>query len=551
MSRYSLVLLVSFAVSALASEQPSNTSYEQLAHVKYSSADESLDLGSGISYSSNEPSATDGLSYSSADPNTDKGFGIKYSSADASVSDGINYSSQDSPSQDSHNSQNQDSQNSHSQDQNGQDNEDPKSELAILYEKLAASYEAKDYKSSFKLAQKICAIDCYSEDLNLVMGDSAKQLGLDDDALAAFDRVTVISDTNITAHLEIAQLYQKKGNDELLKAELTSLLTLPLDEAQKRYIEDTLEALKNRERQTERSPFYGSFSLSLGWDSNPKHNTLKRKVYIPFIQNYAQAGTRHKPSYYASSSLNAGLDLMGDLLGLNLDLYANTKKFALKNYPDSSFISLSLAPSIGAGPIRLSTGANYDHIYSESKLYQRAWGLNASVDLYIGDEHSLNLAYNISKSKNVRAEIDESTHLPLPKERSKHSSYSGNYSQYLEDGLWYLRLSWDEERGYFTDSDNSDYKDFSFGTGLNYKLLSSLTGKMSFSYVRSKYQKSNYLFNNSFRADKTYGMSLGADYRFLKSHSLGLDLNYKRKLSNQDSYSYQQLMPSLTYRVRF
>ena len=93
-----------------------------------------------------------------------------------------------------------------------------------IYEEARKSYDAKDFKTSYALFEELSLQSPENAEINFLLGRSALELKLYDEALVAFDRVLMLNPSHARTHLEIARVHYETEQYEIANTQLESIL---------------------------------------------------------------------------------------------------------------------------------------------------------------------------------------------------------------------------------------------------------------------------------------------------------------------------------------
>jgi len=128
------------------------------------------------------------------------------------------------------------------------------------YEKAQEFYDLKEYKKAIVEA-KASTSEYSNPKLHLVWAKSAEQLGKDDEAMSAYERVEILDEENIQARVALAKIYEKTDRAALATEQAKTLQNYQLSPEQR----SSLDAIH---QTTDLHSFKAYADLSFGYDSN-------------------------------------------------------------------------------------------------------------------------------------------------------------------------------------------------------------------------------------------------------------------------------------------
>lgn len=421
--------------------------------------------------------------------------------------------------------------------------------LANPFDDLVNAYNQEDYKTSYDIASSICRQTCSDINLNLIMGKSAFRLGLYDEALAAYDRVLVLDDTNTEARLQSAIIYQKNGNLALLKLELENLKDDErLNDDEKALVASMLKNVKYQQKaNNEINIPYASIGFGYGYDSNPKKQNLKDS-YLPVPQlgiNFPIPGAKHQPASSILANLNAGYKKQVNNVydyDININFY---NKYYIKPI-EEDFQNLSVfTASINNGfeisrQFKLNILMSYDYIILKQKRYLNTFTADISGDYYTESGLAFGLGYTINHNNYLIEDNKEND--------SNHHSIYAMSKIISQRSMSYLKIAYDIEKTSRIKESSNNYKEYSATAGIIYMLNKQVILKASLGYAKGRYDEK--IFLNT-RNDITYRVNFGAEYNMDHHNFFSLDLGYNRVKSSIEYTSYDNIYTNLMYKYKF
>lgn len=419
-----------------------------------------------------------------------------------------------------------------------------------LVNQTMQAYKARDWKNTYYFAEQICKIDCSGVDLNLIIGQSATQLGLNDEALAAFDRVLIYDENNIEAQLQSALIYKNTSNIMLLQAQIESLIKQEhnLNDNQKRALYILTQELRKMKYEKDTYGLYASISAGVNYDKNPKKGNNNVIKLSHFFGNLLIQNSQEKAASSYIANFNIGyLKNLNDSYNIDLNVNYYHKKYfkpERQNYSNLDVATVSLSNTFTLNEdLNFNILSSYDYSKLLRKKYLSSLYFDASLSYNIKSNFILSLGSSYQKADFLRDDLKDDNY--------KHISFYGLARYYFSTSYYYLKLAYDIEKAKeISQSLNSDYKEYQASLGAYYLLLEDSAFKLDFTYYKDLYKKYSAAFDSK-RKDDVYKISNTTEFTYSKHISVQLDLAYQIQKSNQALYSYENYLMSLIYRYKF
>lgn len=147
-----------------------------------------------------------------------------------------------------------------------------------IYEEAQKSYNAGDFKTAYGMFEGLSLEFPNNAEFNFLLGRSALELKMYDQAITAFDRVLILNPSHTRTHLELARLYYEQQRFESAQIELDLVLkeNLPSN------VRDIALSFKSRiDESLTRHTFNGALIIGGGYDTNANNDIGKKEFIIP------------------------------------------------------------------------------------------------------------------------------------------------------------------------------------------------------------------------------------------------------------------------------
>ena len=415
-------------------------------------------------------------------------------------------------------------------------------------EDLLRVFKKGDYKTSFNIANKICKISCNDLGLNLILGKSAYELGLFDEALSAYDRVLIQDENNIEARLQSALIYQKSGNTTLLKVELESLIRdNRLSEQDRLTVAKMLKNLKKKEKSDRGDGFYASLSIGYGYDTNPKKENFKHtSIYVPGVGDFLIPASKKNPSSNGTVGLNAGYkNHINNFYDVNFNFSSFGKRFMKPKKEDFSNLAVVSASFANGFTIseafKINATLMYDYINLKEQSYLSVYTADIYADFKTSENTSLEIGYSYTYNDYIKRDDKVNN--------SNHFSAYINPKIYFSRAMMYLRASYDIEKNIKDKHSTANYHEYSLTTGFFFIINRYLLFKTNFNYTKTHYTKP--IFKVNIKDEILKKINTGFDININSHNTISINFTYEDLKSTIDMNSYKNYSSSIVYRFSF
>lgn len=359
-------------------------------------------------------------------------------------------------------------------------------------------YNDSKYEEAIKEAKS--SVDEYANPLlHLIWAESANELGFQDEAMSAYERVLMIQEDNLKARKSLVKLYKDTSRDKLAIDMIKEFKT--------QFTKDDLDGLKIKNKNSIKS----SISIETGYDSNVNINTGGDIL----DEYYGSIGNKDIIST-TFIRLNGDISYADSIMD-NENLYFKTglNVYHQHNFEDD-YYNISLAKmELGLGYMN----DNYN-IYMPLSYTRINY-----LDRDLLDQYSFNPRANIFMSKNIMISINlDYTKREYIEEYDKNKNDTliglGTGLYYIFDknfffsGLKYENISEDSD----SPIDFIDRDMVTAYVGVNYSINEWLIGRLTYKVRSSEYDK---IINNKENRDDTFHQ-----FKLKLSHNYSEDIEF-------------------------
>ena len=406
-----------------------------------------------------------------------------------------------------------------------------------IYQEAQKSYNAGDFKTAYGFFETLSLENPENPEYNFLLGRSALELKMYDEALTAFDRVLILNSTHTRTRLELARLYFETKQLEQASHELD----LVLKENIPQNVRDIATAFKTRIDESKNKHRF-SVALIIGWgyDSNANNDIGKKEFIIPSFNIPITGNDKVADSnLFATMILNHTYDF-GDKGGWSLEnsLVGYNKTNIDLTQNNLNLFSLSTAPVYTYEKYRFSMPLNYDRVYLDGKGYM--YNLSATFKgAYLLDETSqLEISYLYK-----RGYYDEDEGQDV-----KGNTFFGSYKKaFGEDEPILLSLSTSYSDNTEVNSGRTDVASTgnSYSIELSKSFKNGIRPSLSYTYSTTDFEKVDVLYGTK-RSDDRDEYEFGLGYTLKENMLLNASVTYAKNSSNHDPFNYDKVTALLS-----
>jgi tetratricopeptide (TPR) repeat protein len=398
------------------------------------------------------------------------------------------------------------------------------------YAKAVLAYKAKDFATSYKLFSKLYLTKLSDVKLNFKLGKSAYETGHYEVALAAFERVEMLSPTNIRNKLEKARTYfmlKMYEDSELLFKEVLSNPMIPKN------VQRNVELYLAKVKKVQQKSFtYATIGIDWLYDSNVNYGSLDNTYNI---------GTTTLPT--SKEQVDSAVQVSANIV--NIYDIGDTGGFALKNnisifikdykvQNDYDMKYLAYMPSLVYKYTKYTAEmlVGVDTMTLAKKLYLKTYYLMPKLEY----AHTHNVK-SIMHIKYQRKYFQQDAQYNL-------NSYHYEFSYGLQDILTprsYVQanlIATQENKDHGTRVD-VDYREYNLNVTYTNQFTSTYGGTVNGEIKQRNYGDVSTLFNSK-REDISRTISGSISAKILKSLSFNIKALYNKVDSNQNVFAYQK-----------
>lgn len=409
-------------------------------------------------------------------------------------------------------------------------------EVEKSYAEANSAYRAKDFQTAYDILSKLYLLNLSNPDFNFHLGSAAYETGHYEIAIAAFERVEILSPGNLRNKLEMARTYfmlKMYEDAEIAFKDVLANQNIPQN------VRRNIELYLSQVTKVQQKSFtYATINLDWIYDSNVNYGTLGDIDY----GGTTLAGV----NVISDRALQAYADLVNvyDIGEKNGFAIKNRFTALLKDYHKEDSYDLqyfSYTPSL---------------IYTQTRhLFELVLG---GDDLYIGRKEFLHSAFvmpryeyghsdtlrSISYLKYQRKFFKQQVDKAL---NAQHYEISYGLQKILSPHSYtQANLSITQERKIDNSSTRVDVDYDEYKTNLVYanQLTSIYGGELFAEYKRRNYKDYSTGFKSR-RVDNGGTVSATINAKVLQTVRLHLSGTYNRVESNQERYSYEKYTVAL------
>ena len=399
-----------------------------------------------------------------------------------------------------------------------------------IYTKAMVAYKAKDFQTSYRLFSKLYLTKLSDVKLNFKLGKSAYETGHYEVALAAFERVEMLSPTNLRNKLEKARTYfmlKMYEDSELLFKEVLANPMIPKN------VQRNVELYLAKVKKVQQKSFtYATIGIDWLYDSNVNYGSLDNTYNI---------GTTTLPT--SKEQVDRALQVSANIV--NIYDIGDTGGFALKNnisifikdykvQNDYDMKYLAYMPSLVYKYTKYTAEmlVGVDTMTLAKKLYLKTYYLMPKLE-YAHTHNVKSMIY----IKYQRKYFQQDAQYNL-------NSYHYELSYGLQDILTprsYVQanlIAIQENKDHGTRVD-VDYREYNLNATYTNQFTSTYGGSINAEIKQRNYRDTSTLFNSK-REDVSRTISGSISAKILKSLSFNIKALYNKVDSNQNVFAYQK-----------
>lgn len=405
-----------------------------------------------------------------------------------------------------------------------------------IYAEAQKSYNAGDFKTAYGMFESLSLESPDNAEYNFLLGRSALELKMYDQAITAFDRVLMLNPSHTRTHLELARLYHEQQQFESAQIELDIVLkeNLPSN------VRDIALAFKSRiDESLTRHTFSGALIIGGGYDTNANNDIGKKEFIIPAL-NIPIAGNDKvsDSNLFATAAFTHTYDF-GERGGWALEnsFVAYDKINKKQSQNDLLLFSATVAPTWSEKEYKLSFPLSYDRVYLDKKGYMYNLSATAKGTYLIDPTSQIEGGYTHKKGY---YDTDEAQDVIA-------HTFFASYKKALGDDPIIVSFN-------TSYSDNSEVKQertdvassgYSYGIELSKAFKNGFRTSAGYTASTNNYKDIDVLFGTK-RADTRDQYELGIGYEIQSNFIINTTVTYAKNSSNHDPFNYSKTTALLT-----
>lgn len=416
--------------------------------------------------------------------------------------------------------------------------------MANGLENLKQLYANQKYQKVHSQATKYLRDNPLNLTANILLANSAYNLGNFDAAMAAYDRVLILDPNNIHAKIQEAKIYASSGYKDIALLEVDALLSQNLTKDEKNEalkLKNSLSATQKEDVKRDTALLKGLVNVGLLYDTNPNGDIGEKSFKLPGY-NFNYQGKKPKDDFAHFQQLYITADKnIHNQIGVFATLNAYNRTYFDLGHNNLTYLFANIAPYYNLNEYKIFLPLIFNKVFLENDSHLNMYG--AGVDLRKSLKNGvLEAGYRYYQNRYYGQDKDKNSH--------HHSLHVSTKYITFEDVLTHLtlRYAYNKERKDLRTDTN--YNSYGIDFGANKKILQDLIFRAGAGFKYYEYRDFNSAFLSK-RDDKVYNINLGLTYQITNSSLVEFDINYINKTSNQFVYEYDRILTSLNYSYRF
>ena len=384
--------------------------------------------------------------------------------------------------------------------------------LFASYTEVLSYYQKGQFQKAIKKA-KHSKKDYSNPNLHLIWGRSAKKLGLNNEAMSAYERVLMLNPNNKEAQQVLRDIYKITHRDELLEKMSSS---------------DTYifagRGMQNHHKKPLPKNIKTTFSLSMGYDNN-----LNATPGSDVLSDYFGTFTKTDQVSSLFSRMTASISHSRNIADRD-DWYikAIVRAYVQSNFSAHLYDFSNSSFEVGVGykqnNYELYFPISYHRVHYLDKDFLEQYRFLPQVLVPIGDDIVLNISALYTKNNNLQ--INDQT-----RDEERYGIEVGTYYLF---GKHYAYISSKFEHRIAQHEDSAKFVEanfFTLGMGVNYYFTPALYGKLDYSFRYGRYDDEVGLSVTT-RDDNLHQLNAKLGYIFSKNSQLFISDAYSENRSN-------------------
>jgi tetratricopeptide (TPR) repeat protein len=412
-----------------------------------------------------------------------------------------------------------------------------------VYNTAKKNYDDGNYTLAYEQFNGLFFKHLDSIKINYYLAQSAVKLKKYDTAIGAYERILIQKPKSAKIRLALANIYMKLGIWPQALSELNKALKYKLPKALQIKIEDTIEILRNREKEALHS-FYALVGMMYDSNINNTSNINSFSIYSPDFntsldinQNTKEQGATivqllgvYNNKYKIKENI-----VLDSTLNVYQQQYLNHKN------KDIQLISLNIKPTYFSKAYTVSLALGYDKFYLGHEQYQDNFFITPQIMFALNQRTFLATALQYGNVNYQQNRLRD------------YGSYTfQNKLKYISDIFGLLQWDMDIGKDNETNEQRTDVDKWYYDTKVSnsFPLLNAYKLNSALSYKMTKYTDKDVNFLSK-REDKKYQVSFGVQKELNKTMTLTVGADYIKNDSNHEPFSYDKYVLKTNLFVKF
>lgn len=410
-----------------------------------------------------------------------------------------------------------------------------------IYEEAQKSYNAGDFKTAYGMFEGLSLEFPNNAEFNFLLGRSALELRMYDQAITAFDRVLMLNPSHTRTHLELARLYYEQQRFESAQIELDLVLkeNLPSN------VRDIALSFKSRiDESLTRHTFSGALIIGGGYDTNANNDIGKKEFLIPAFNIPITGSDKLSDSnLFTTAVLNHTYDF-GERGGWALEnsfvAYDKINNKQSKN--DLLLFSATTAPAWSEKEYKLSFPLSYDRVYLDNKGYMYNLSATAKGSYLIDPTSQIEGGYTYKKGYYDEDEAQDVR---------SHTFFASYKKAFGEDPIMVsLNTSYIDSAEVNQGRTDVASSGYTYGIDLSKVFKNGFRTSLGYTASTTDYNDIDVLFGTK-RADTRDQYEFGVGYEIQSNFMINATVTYAKNSSNHDPFNYDKTTALFTAMYTF
>lgn len=410
-----------------------------------------------------------------------------------------------------------------------------------ILEEAQKSYSAGDFKTAYGMFETLSLESPNNAEFNFLLGRSALELKMYDEAITAFDRVLILNPSHTRTHLELARLYYEQKRFESAQIELDIVLkdNIPAN------VRDIALAFKSRiDENLVRHTFSGALIIGGGYDTNANNDIGRKEFIIPAFNIPITGSEKLSDSNIFQTAVLSHTYDFGEKGGWALEnsFVAYNKMNSKQSANDLTLFSMTMSPTWSEKEYKLSFPLSYDRIFLDGKGYMYNLSSTAKASYLVDATSQVEGGYTYKRGfYNADETQDVLSH-----------TFFASYKKAFGDDPILLSLTTSYSSNSEVNQGRTDVASsgYSYGIELAKAFKNGFKTSLSYAASTSDFEDMDVLFGTK-RADTRDQYELMIGYEIQKDLTVNATATYAKNSSNHDPFNYDKITALLTLMYTF